>query len=234
VNLVAGVLLASVLGSVHCAAMCGPFTCLYSHTGTERSWRAHVSYNVGRLLSYVSLGVVAGLFGARVDDIGRLAGVAHGATIVAGTLMIAWAGAAIAAQFGMRAPVTLAPEWARALLGGALTRARDWNPSARGFIVGMLTTLLPCGWLYTFVVVAGSTGTAASGALVMAAFWLGTVPMMMTVASVGARLLGPVAKRLPLLGAGLVFALGLLAIAGRLKPPVLGMHAHSHTSYVGR
>jgi sulfite exporter TauE/SafE len=233
VSLIAGVLLASVLGSVHCAAMCGPFTCLYA-TGPSASLRSHASYNVGRLLSYVALGAFAGLLGARVDDVGRLAGVAHAATIVAGTLMILWAAASAASHFGVRVPVTLAPEWARSVLGGALQRARDWSPSARGFLIGSLTTLLPCGWLYTFVVVAGSTASAPAGAAVMVAFWLGTVPMMMTVASVGARVLGPIARRLPLLGAGIVFALGLLAVAGRLAPPAMSMHTHAHLSYVGR
>ena len=45
------VLVASLLGSVHCAAMCGAFTCLYAPAGS--TWResrnAHAAYNVGRL-----------------------------------------------------------------------------------------------------------------------------------------------------------------------------------------
>lgn len=233
-NLVAGVLVASVLGSVHCAAMCGPFTCLYANTGMQKPGRAHAAYNAGRLLSYVMLGALAGLIGARIDDVGRIAGVAHFAAIAAGTLMIVWAAASMASHFGLRSPVTLAPEWARRAIGGALLRARDWPASSRAFLIGTLTTLLPCGWLYTFVVVAGSTGDAPSGALVMSAFWLGTVPIMMTVASLGARFLGPLARRLPLGGAALVFALGILAIAGRLEAPVIGGHAHSHAMYVRR
>lgn len=233
-NLVAGVLLASLLGSVHCAAMCGPFTCLYVNTGIQPPWRAHVAYNGGRLVSYATLGALAGLAGARVDDVGRLAGIAHAAAIVAGTLMIAWAAATIASHFGVRAPVTLAPEWARKAIGNALLRARQWPAASRAFLVGTLTTLLPCGWLYTFVVVAGSTGDALSGAVVMSAFWLGTVPILAAVASLGARVLGPLARRLPLAGAAVVFALGLLAIAGRLRAPAIGAHAHAHMTYVRR
>ncbi len=57
----------------------------------------------------------------------------------------------------------------------------------RGWCVGLLTALLPCGWLYVFAVVAMGTGSAFRGALVMAAFWLGTIPLLVGVV-VGTRL----------------------------------------------
>jgi uncharacterized protein len=95
-------------------------------------------------------------------------------------------------------------------------------------IVGLVTTLLPCGWLYTFVVVAGSTGGAFAGAAVMAVFWVGTVPILFAVGLGAARLLGPLTRRLPVLSATFVLVLGLLTIAGKVHAPATILHVASH------
>jgi sulfite exporter TauE/SafE len=229
VTLLAGILLASLLGSVHCAGMCGPFTCLYAGPNARAPhFRAHAAYNVGRLVSYVVLGTVAGSIGARVDDLGRFGGVAHLAAVVAGCLMVAWAATTIGATLGVRVSISLAPEWARRTLGGVLVSANRQPPEIRGLLVGLLTTLLPCGWLYTFVVVAGSTGSALAGATVMIAFWIGTVPMLLAIGAGTTRLLGPLARRLPVVSASVVLVLGLLTIAGKLHAPVTMSHMATH------
>ncbi len=225
-TLVVGILVASLLGSVHCAAMCGAFTCLYSPADATRTWHTHASYNGGRLVSYVLLGALAGVAGARVNDVGHLAGVGQLAAVVAGVLMILWAGSAIGATVGLRVPVTLAPEWARRFIGQLLVAGRDRRPAARAMLIGLLTTLLPCGWLYTFVVVAGGTGSALAGAGVMMAFWVGTVPALVVIGAGAARLFGPMRRRLPVVSATVVLVLGLLSIAGKLHPPAIGQHAH--------
>jgi hypothetical protein len=60
-------------------------------------------------------------------------------------------------------------------------------PAWRGVPLGLATPLLPCGWLYAFAAIAAGSGSAAVGALVLAAFWLGTVPALV-VATAGARI----------------------------------------------
>ena len=50
--------------------------------------------------------------------------------------------------------------------------------SARALVTGLLTALLPCGWLYVFAFVAAGTANAFSGVIVMVAFWIGTVPLL--------------------------------------------------------
>ena len=228
-TLLAGILLASLLGSIHCAGMCGPFTCLYSGPrGDAPRFGAQAAYNGGRLISYVLLGLIAGSIGARVDSLGRFAGASHLAAIVAGSLMIVWAAASIGATLGFHFPVSLAPQWARHTLGGVLVAASQQPPAVRALLVGLLTTLLPCGWLYTFVVVAGSTGGALAGASVMAVFWIGTVPMLLAIGVGASRLLGPVARRLPVVSAAFVLILGLLTITGKLRAPITMSHATAH------
>lgn len=234
-TLVLGVLVASVLGSVHCAAMCGAFTCLYAAPGSAARVSSQVAYNAGRLVSYVVLGMAAGALGAGIDATGASAGPARPAAIVAGMLMIAWAVGVFAASLGVRVPMTLAPEWARRLLGNVLVAARDRSERTRALLMGLVTTLLPCGWLYTFVVVAAGTGSIAHGALVMIAFWLGTVPMLLAVGWSASRLLRPFARRLPLVSAAVVLALGVLSIAGKLRMADEHMsHMHAGMPHAGR
>ncbi|HTJ24464.1 MAG TPA: sulfite exporter TauE/SafE family protein [Gemmatimonadaceae bacterium] len=233
-TLVVGVLVASLLGSVHCAAMCGAFTCLYRRPVTEGAWRAHAAYNGGRLVSYLTLGALAGMLGSRVNELSPVAGIARPAAVLAGLLMMLWAASTIGASLGARVPVTLAPEWARRLLGQGLLAARDLGATTRAGLIGMLTTLLPCGWLYTFVVVAGGTGSALGGASVMLVFWAGTVPTMSLVAAGADRLLGPFQKRLPLVSAVVVLALGFLSLAGKLHSPAMSNHAHMAPVHVSR
>jgi sulfite exporter TauE/SafE len=228
-----GILTASMLGSVHCAAMCGGFVCFYTGTAPGRASggatgaaspslvRAHALYNVGRLVSYVLLGAIAGSLGAGVSRIGALAGVGHAATIVAGVLMISWAVSTIAAQRGVHlgarlgAP-TVPVAWQR-LLGRLLQSLRDQPVGARALITGLATTLLPCGWLYVFVAAAGGTGRALDGMFVMALFWLGNVPALVAVGVGAQRVFGPFRRRLPTLGALTVLLMGVLAASGRLS-----------------
>jgi sulfite exporter TauE/SafE len=187
----------------------------------------------------VLLGAIAGGVGAKVNDLGRLAGVGRGAAIVAGILMIVWAADRIGVSFGVRSRLARAPERMQRMMGRVLLMGRDAGETTRALLVGLVTTLLPCGWLYTFVVVAGSTGSALSGVAVMVVFWIGTVPMLVAVSAGAARLLGPFARRLPLASAVAVLALGVLSIAGKLRAPSDGAHlahaAHAtHATYVRR
>lgn len=225
-----GILLASLVGSVHCAGMCGGFVCFYtgSASGTDAAaLRAHAMYNVGRLTSYLTLGAIAGAIGAGVSSLGAMAGLQHAAAVVAGVLMIGWALSAMAAQRGVRLGVRRmgvrrlgvrrAPEaWQRAM-GQVLHAVREQPMATRAWLTGLLTTMLPCGWLYVFVATAGGSGSVRAGVLTMALFWLGTVPALLAVGLGAQRLFGPLRQRLPLLSAALVLVMGLLSISGRFS-----------------
>jgi sulfite exporter TauE/SafE len=89
------------------------------------------------------------------------------------------------------------------------------KPLARAFAIGALTSLMPCGWLYTFAITAAGTGHPLWGMLLMSAFWAGTVPIiaaiMLGVDRIGSR----IQKQLPPIMASLVISLGLFTIAFR-------------------
>ncbi len=208
------VLGASVLGSVHCAGMCGAFLTL-SIAGTDgtRAGVGQAAYHLGRLTTYMALGLVAGFLGSVVDLGGAAFGVRRAAMVVAGVLLAGFGFVHLLRAFGVRVPIARAPKrWAR-FVEGVYGRLMRMPVLPRAFLIGWATTLLPCGWLYAYVVTAAGTGSAVSGALVMAVFWLGTVPALAAV-GVGVRAAsGRVGRRLPVLMPAIVVALGGWTVA---------------------
>jgi sulfite exporter TauE/SafE len=235
IALAATVLGASLLGSPHCAGMCGGFVCFYAGQGGRGDGWAHAAYNLGRLVSYLALGVFAGTAGHALDRFGAAAGVQRGAAIVAGAAMVAWGGATLATALGARLPHRFAPAFARTWLTGAVRAVHAQPPTVRALVVGLATTLLPCGWLWVYVAAAAGTGTVPAAAAVMAAFWLGTLPMMAGLGLAAQRAVGPLRRRLPVLTAGLLVALGLLTIGGKFQAAgARGGHCPPATSHGGR
>ena len=221
-----GILVASLVGSVHCAGMCGGFVCFYTGAGSgtdATALRAHAMYNVGRLTSYLTLGAIAGAIGAGISSLGAMAGLQHAAAAVAGVLMVGWAISTIAAQRGVRLGALRAPEsWQRAM-GRVLHGVREQPMATRAWLTGVVTTMLPCGWLYVFVATAGGSGSIRGGMLTMAVFWIGTVPALLAVGVGAQRLFGPLRQRLPMLSAALVLVMGLLSISGRFSMQPMGV-----------
>jgi hypothetical protein len=85
--------------------------------------------------------------------------------------------------------------------------------------IGLLTALLPCGWLYAFAIVAAGAGSASWGAAMMGAFWMGTVPILVSLGVGVQALAGALGRRLPLATALILVAVGLYTVADRLLVP---------------
>lgn len=215
--LVPTVLAASLLGSIHCAAMCGAFACMASDRSGESDLRLQIPYQGGRLLAYLVLGAIAGVAGHSVTTLGGRAGLAHGASLAMGLLLVVWGGGRIARHLRRSShPTTRPPEWWQKLAGGWLRRAREAAPERRALLTGLVTGLLPCGWLWVFVAVAAGTGRPLAAMVVMAVFWVGSLPALVGVV-IGARHLGAHwQQRLPLVSASLILLLGIMSLAGHL------------------
>jgi sulfite exporter TauE/SafE len=218
----ASVLVASLLGSVHCAAMCGGFVAAYAdgaNAGTGRRAGAHLAYNAARLVTYLALGASAGALGRALDLAGNAMGLAHVAAIVAGALLLASGIVALAPRSSL---VKLRPRprsSAASLLGRVLVRFRAAPPVVRATLLGLSSALLPCGWLYAFAALAAGTGGAIAGARLMAAFWLGTVPMLLglglSLETLGRRF----ARLFSRLRPALVIGVGTVTLLSRLQLP---------------
>ena len=187
VSLAGTVLASSLLGSTHCAGMCGGVALVAIGADGKSRVARQVGYHVGRLLSYAVVGAVCGLVGSAVDDAGTLIGVQRVASIAAGVTIAFFGLIAVLRAFGAKLPSAGVPAPLVALAKRAHVRAMKLPPAWRGVPLGLATPLLPCGWLYAFAAIAAGSASVGVGALVMAAFWLGTVPALV-IASNGARL----------------------------------------------
>lgn len=229
---VLGIFLASLAGSPHCAAMCGPFLA-FAAAGSDPTvprWRVAGGYHLGRLTAYAMLGAMAGALGAGVERVGGAFGISRLAAIVAGVVMVAWGMDTILAHLGHRSRFHPPAALARAL-GRVAQRVARMPGTLRAAVTGLATALLPCGWLYAFVAAAGGTGSPGRAVIVMLIFWTGTLPLMAMLGLGLQRLGGPLRRSLPLVTACVVVAIGLLTIAGRLRtslghvPPNSPVHA---------
>lgn len=230
------VVAASLVGSLHCAGMCGGLVAFYAGTDASRGMRrllSHAAYNGGRLIGYLVLGAAAGAIGAALDIAGSLAGLQRVAMRAAGVLMIAWGVGALLQLRGFRV-LRLAGDGAIGRrLRRALAVATRRPPVARGAAVGLLTALLPCGWLWAFVVTAAGTGSAPAGVAVMAAFWVGTVPILLAV-GLGVQVASiPFRRFAPSLTAVILVVLGVFAVVGRPLTSAAAMARHRAKSAAG-
>ncbi|HYM41158.1 MAG TPA: sulfite exporter TauE/SafE family protein [Steroidobacteraceae bacterium] len=231
----AAALLAGLLGSAHCAVMCGGIATALGAVpaGRARSGRLAL-YHAGRIGSYAAAGALAGAAGAAVGlafafsrwgEILRLAT----ATIV---VLI---GLDIALGGGRRARWLRLPERAGARLWRLIaplahTPLFQAGGATRALMLGLLWGWLPCGLVYSVLLAASVTGGAAGGALTMAAFGLGTLPAMAGLSFLGSRLPGPHSSLARLLGAVLV-ACGLwTAIVPIAVLSGSQLHQHHQTS----
>jgi uncharacterized protein len=223
--LLAGIVVTSVVGSVHCLAMCGPLVGLH---GGAKTMRLAAVHSLGRLTTYVMLGAIAGVIGSAVNLAGRVANIQRAATLIAAALIVGLGVFQIVQPFISRARRSRA----RSPFAAALLHIRPKHAAQRAWLIGTLTGLLPCGWLWAFVITAAGTASLFGGALVMFAFWLGTVPAMVGLLRVTGPLLGRIRARMPAVTAVALIAVGLGTLALRWRDAgaqqVETPHCHHH------
>jgi sulfite exporter TauE/SafE len=140
---------------------------------------------------------------------------------------VTWGALALASALG--APVPSLASLRPRVFERGLVQIRRRRPTARAALLGLLSAALPCGWLWAFVVVAAGTGSIVGGALVMATFWLGTVPMMVGLGAFAAPIVRRIGARLPFVTAAALVALGILALHARV-PMMHAGRAHADAS----
>ena len=208
-------LLAGILGSAHCLGMCAGISGLFAMhagaTGLRSQLPLALTYNGGRLLSYTVLGFLVAAAGSRfVDLVPTLAGpvrLAAGVVIVLIGLQIAFDFRLLSGleRIGGVAWERIAPMTKRILPVTNLRRALG---------LGLVWGLLPCGLVYSVLLVAAASGDGPQGALVMVAFGIGTTPAMVMTGLGAARLSLAMQQKRTRIGAGLlIIALGVLTLA---------------------
>ena len=187
-GLVPALFVAGLAGSLlHCLPMCGPFVmgqasarmaCILAGKlcgATRLRAGLLLPYHAGRMLTYAALGALATLPASLIGGT-RWAGPFSSALLaIAALLFLAEAARRLSPGMGARAPA------AARLMARATNRLARHLP--RGpFVAGLLLGLLPCGFLYGAVAVAGASADPLRGAVAMAAFAAGTAPTLILLA----------------------------------------------------
>lgn len=199
--------LAGLLGGAHCVGMCGGIVAAMSFQGGGRKQPVsfHLGYNLGRIVSYIVAGTLAGLIGSAAFLSDRLLPLQTGLYFVAQVVLILMglylAGLSRAVLWLEKAGSGL---WGKLQpLFGRLLPIRSF-PGA--VTAGAVWGWLPCGLVYSVLVTALASGGPVPGALLMMAFGLGTLPNLLAMGWAAERLRALAANRAVKLAAGLTVA----------------------------
>jgi len=226
--LVAAAFAAGLLGGVHCAGMCGGIVGSLSMAARGPALARQLAFNGGRIASYALAGAAVGALG----DLGRYAApaltvqtalfaLANAVMILLGLYIAGWGSAVL------RLERAGAVAWRR--IEPHARRFLPMDTTPRAWAAGLAWGWVPCGLVYTMLVMALASGDAARGAAVMAAFGLGTLPTLLVAGLAAQRLLA--FRRIPWVrkAAGSVVIclalLGLARVPGLADAVSAGWHA---------
>lgn len=182
-----------LLGSTHCVGMCGGIVNALNAGLPQAKQQSHllralhhITYNAGRIISYVIAGGLAGLAGSQTQqlplrEILPIGGLIAGLFLIALGLYLAdwWRTIAGLEKIGWHVWRWIEP------LGRRFLPVR--NP-LHAFGLGLVWGWLPCGLVYSALALAVISGSPGQGAWLMLGFGLGTLPMLLTISHVSEHL----------------------------------------------
>jgi sulfite exporter TauE/SafE len=186
IDLALATLFSSIVGSLHCVGMCSPFAILAmgstpSSLGKSQRAARLTSYHLGRLLTYLLMGLAIALLS---DSFRRVTGngsARHWVGWGVGALMIGIGATRLfAATWHQNTSIqhsVWVERWTRSVIN--LRKRVSGGPAwLTSFVWGFSSTFLPCGWLYLFVLAAAAAPAISTALAMMIAFWIGTLPLL--------------------------------------------------------
>lgn len=178
-------LIVGLLGGVHCLGMCGGVVGALTFNlkpAVQLSWWRtlpyQLAYNLGRITSYVLIGSVFGLLGASLTSLAEFLPAQQILQTLAGIFMITlglylggwWNGVVQVEKLGAGIWTRFQPLTRKLMPVKNLPQAG---------LYGMVWGWLPCGLVYSMLIMALSSGGPIEGGLVMLFFGLGTLPNLL-------------------------------------------------------
>jgi sulfite exporter TauE/SafE/copper chaperone CopZ len=209
------VVIGLVAGTSSCLAVTGglllAMAAKYNEThqggSAAHRWKPLLAFNVGRLVSYVLLGGLVGVLGQSI------------------TLGPVWTGylniiIAIAMLYLALTILRIIPKGSVRILPKSLSRritalSGSEHPAAPA-LLGALTFFLPCGFTQSLQLTALASGSFASGALIMGAFALGTLPSLLGISALSSSMRGAASRFFLRLSGAAVLVLGLFNLISGL------------------
>jgi len=195
-----------LLGAGHCIGMCGGLVgaLSLSASGRRGGWTFHLLYNTGRIATYTLIGALVGWLGSALAYTDRFGEVTR-ALLLASDLFIILVGLGTAGLFAGLNVARLDFPGPLRTMSAAVQRLRQLPPAFSALPLGLLFGFLPCGYLYAVAITAAQSADIATGAMMLLAFGIGTVPALLVVGT-ATQWLGTRARVWMLRGAGLLVA----------------------------
>ncbi|MBL4705396.1 MAG: sulfite exporter TauE/SafE family protein [Flavobacteriales bacterium] len=174
IEILGAALLLGLLSNLHCLGMCGPiaFVLPLDRTSEFRKIFGIGIYNIGRIISYATLGGLFGLFG-RGLQLGRFQ---QYTAISFGLIILIWIylPRIIKGKHFNSSRLLRFNNFIRTQLGSKLKRT---SPGSL-LLIGVLNGLLPCGMVHLAIAGSLATGSFENGTVFMIFFGVGTLPAM--------------------------------------------------------
>lgn len=164
----------------HCIGMCGGFIVAYSSTKIDASMSRsaqlirHSAYNIGRVSSYIILGMFFGGLGALFNLNMEMHGILF---IFAGAVMIITA----LGMFGLSKLIHLLERGfsSNPLFKTLFSRLIKSKSIGSFFALGVMNGFFPCGFVFFFAAKAAASASIINGGLIIGVFGLATVPSLL-------------------------------------------------------
>ncbi len=199
------------LGSVHCVGMCGGLVSATTKTKLEVSL-----YHIGRLLGYITLGVLLPVLGMNIIGIKHSNELKLISAILIGLSFIL-------IGFGPKVKKTGIFKFFIKNLQVLnnisyqfiFKRFKNFH-QLRAFFIGSVSALLPCGLLWIVLILSLTTSSAIYALSFIISFWLGTLPALSFTPVIIQKMIRPIQNRAPMLMSSAFVFIGVLTIAFRL------------------
>ena len=167
--------LVGLLTGFHCVGMCGGFVVSYTAKGIKegkKPHRLHLSYGIGKVISYTVIGASFGLLGSIIAFTPAMRGIAG---ILAGLFLVIFGLKMLNVIPALRKFNLRMPKFVNKFVSKE-RREHANSPLAIGLLNGLM---IACGPLQAVYIMAAGTGSWLEGAKLLFAFALGTLPVML-------------------------------------------------------
>lgn len=195
-----------LIGSLHCAGMCGPIALnlpLRGRTFAERLLSG-ILYNLGRTFMYGIMGAIFGYIGQGL----MMLGFQRWVSIAMGILLII----SVLTPFVFKKIHFKQFDLFTGFIRTAIQKLFTLRSYKGLFMIGMLNSLLPCGLVYMAIIGAIASGNVYYGSLYLIFFGLGTLPLMLAISLIGNAITISLRNRINKFIPYLVVLIGLLFI----------------------
>lgn len=167
-------LIFGLISSFHCVGMCGPIAMMLPVDRNNEAKRVLqiLTYQIGKLTAYASLGLLFGLLGKGFF----LAGMQQQLSIIVGVVMIVIAIVPEKefAKYNFSKPIYKVITKVKSSLGQQFKKQSFQS----FFTIGLMNGYLPCGMVYVALFGALAMSEIHLGIVYMILFGIGTIPMM--------------------------------------------------------